>query len=421
MAPHEPAADQPRLVLTDVNLLDGTHTSATGSSVVLRGRRIEEVHVGPATGPTPAPGDRTVDLGGRTVMPGMGSCHFHSTYHELGSTPLPYGSEFPPAYTALQSHQNFMTALRWGYTTVVGAGAGQDVEPGVAQAIAAGLVPGPRVVPSGRELSTTAHSNDGVPWYWGMPASGAVKICDGPDEFRKGVRDQVKKGARIIKLFVTGGHGTTSPRQRIEMTRDELAAAISTAHEKGVLIRGHLANKTAIMWALELGIDIVDHCDEMDDEVIAACVETGAFVVPSIYFAKVFSGFFPDGDAELAHMYEVLPRAEEAGVRLLLGDDYGAIGFPHGSYGGELRHYVEDVGFDPLTVLRWATVNTAALLGRADDLGTVEAGKVADLLVVDGDPSLDIGALADQPPVAVLKAGEVVAGALPTATSSTRP
>jgi imidazolonepropionase-like amidohydrolase len=398
------------LVLTNANLLDGESPAVPGTTVVIEGDRITQVVAG---GPALLPDDAvTVDLAGRTVMPGMATCHFHSTYHELGSVPLPYGSEHPPAYMALLSHANLMKALTSGYTMAIGAGAGQDVEPGVKLAIERGLAPGPRFLPSGRELSTTAHSNDGVPWWWDMPASGAVRLCDGPDEFRRGVREQVKRGAEIIKLFVTGGHGTTAPKARIEMTRDELAAAIDAAHEKGVLIRGHLANKTAIMWALELGIDIIDHCDEMDDDVIAGCVETGAFVVPSIYFPKVFAPFFPDNEAELAHMYEVLPRAEAAGVRLLLGDDYGAVNFPHGSYGGELHTYVEDAGIDPLTVLRWATVNGAAAFGREDDLGTVEAGKLADLLVIDGDPSLDIGVLADTPPVAVLKGGEVVAGAL---------
>ena len=188
-----------------------------GRTVVIAGDRIEAV--GDLSVVESGPDDVVVDLTGRTVMPGMATCHFHSTYHELGSTPLPYGSEEPPAYMALQCHQNLMTALRWGYTSVVGAGAGQDVEPGVNLAIKRGLVPGPRVVPCGRELSTTAHSNDVVPWYWGMPGSGAVRICDGPDEFRLGVREQVKRGAEIIKLFVTGGHGTTSPKARIEMTR----------------------------------------------------------------------------------------------------------------------------------------------------------------------------------------------------------
>jgi imidazolonepropionase-like amidohydrolase len=400
------------LALTNVNLLDGLHPAVPGRTVVIEDDRVAAVTAGP---PTDLPRQAaTVDLGGRTVMPGMATCHFHSTYDDLGSVPLPYGSEHPPAYTALLSHANLMTALRWGYTMVIGAGAGQDVEPGVKLAIERGLVPGPRFLPSGRELSTTAHSNDGVPWWWDMPASGAVRLCDGADEFRRAVREQVKRGAEVVKLFVTGGHGTTSPRSRIEMTRAELAAAIDAAHEKGVRIRGHLANKTAIIWALELGIDIVDHCDEMDDEVIAACVDTGTFVVPSIWFPKVFAPFFPDNEAELAHMYEVLPKAEAAGVRLLLGDDYGAVDFPHGSYGGELHTYVEDVGLEPLTVLRWATVNGAAAFGREDDLGTVEPGKLADLLVVDGDPSVDIAVLADTPPAAVLRGGRVVAGALPT-------
>jgi imidazolonepropionase-like amidohydrolase len=399
------------LVLTNANLIDGEQPAVGGRALVVDGERIAAIHDGPP--PDLPEGAEVVDLGGRTVMPGMATCHFHSTYDELGSVPLPYGSEQPPATMALVSHANLMKALTCGYTMVVGAGAGQDVEPGVKLAIERGLVPGPRFVPSGRELSTTAHSNDTVPWWWDMPTSGAVRLCDGPDEFRLGVREQVKRGAEVIKLFVTGGHGTTSPKARIEMTHEELAAAIDAAHGKGVLIRGHLANKTAIMWALELGIDIIDHCDEMDDEVITACVETDTFVVPSIYFPKVFAPFFPDNEAELAHMYEVIPKAEAAGVRMLLGDDYGAINFPHGSYGGELHTYVEDVGLDPLTVLRWATVNGAAVLGRSADLGTLEAGKLADLLVVDGDPSADIGVLADAPPVAVLKGGEVVAGALP--------
>ena len=400
-----------RLMLTNANVLDGVHAAVPGRTIVIEGERIAAVDTQRPI--QVAPGDTVVDLAGRTVMPGMATCHFHSTYHELGATPAPYGSEHPPAYMALQSHVNLMKALRCGYTTVVGAGAGQDVEPGVKDAIEKGLVPGPRFVPSGRELSTTGHANDAVPWYWQMPASGAVRICDGPEGFRLGVREQVKRGAEIIKLFVTGGHGVPAPKARIEMTTDELAAAIDAAHEKGVLIRGHLANKKAIMLAIELGIDIVDHCDDMDDDVIAACVAMGTFVVPSIYFPKVFEKFFPDNKAALAHMYEVLPKAELAGVRLLLGDDYGAMNFPHGAYGGELHSYVEDAGIEPLAVLRWATVNGAELLGRSSDLGTLEAGKLADLLVLDADPSINIGALADTDPIAVLKAGEVVAGSLP--------
>jgi imidazolonepropionase-like amidohydrolase len=406
-----------RLALTGARLLDGTRPALEHATVVLDGDRIAEV----GTGAPIAPVDRTIDLGGRTLMPGMFTCHFHATYHELGSQPnTPYGDEYPPSYLALIAARNLATALHHGFTGVVGAGGSHHIEGGVKRAIDDGLIPGPRFWPSSRELSTTGHSNDGVPWYWGMHASGAVRLCDGAEAFRLGVREEIKRGAEVIKLFVTGGHGTTAPKDRIEMTRDELAAAIDAAHQRGALIRGHLVNKPAIMMALELGIDIVDHCDEMDDEVIAALVETGAFVVPSLHFPKHFVEMFGSGlgfaadamRADLEHMYVMIPKAQAAGVRFLLGDDYGAIGFPHGAYGGELRLYVEHAGVTPLDVIGWATRNGAELVGRSADLGTVEVGKLADLVVVDGDPSADIGALADRPPLAVLKGGDVVSGTL---------
>src|SRR5579862_8091591 len=205
------------------------------------------------------------------------------------------------------------------------------------------------------------------------------------------------------------------------MTRDELAAAIETAHSQEALIRGHIVNKPAILLATNIGIDIVDHCDELDDEVISALVEHGTYVVPSLHFPKVFLERFGSGlgfaadaiKADLEHMYEVLPKADAAGVRLLLGDDYGAVGFAHGTYGGELELYVNEAGFAPGDVLRWATRNGAAAMRRADDLGAVEPGKLADLLVIDGDPAADITALSRREPLAVLKGGEVVSGALP--------
>ena len=409
-----------RLVLTNATVLDGINPPVTDRTVVIEGERIDAVT---SAKPEPTSDDRVVDLAGRTVMPGMFTCHFHSTYHELGSSPAtPYGNEYPPSYLALLSARNLRIALEQGYTFAVGAGGSNEVEPGVHRAIEDGVIPGPRFLPSSRELSTTGHANDGVPWHWNMPPSGAVRICDGPDSFRLGVREEVKRGAKVIKLFVTGGHGVLAPKDRMEMTRDELAAAIDAAHQRGVLIRGHLVNKAGIMMALELGIDIVDHCDEMDDEVISALVETGASVVPSLHFPKSFLEYMGSGlgfaadaiRADLEHMYEVIPKAHAAGVNFVLGDDYGAVGFPHGSYGGELRLYVERAGLSPLDVIRWATRNGAVLAPGEHDLGTVEPGKLADLLIVDGDPATDIAALADPAGIrAVLKGGAVLHGSLP--------
>ena len=203
-------------------------------------------------------------------------------------------------------------------------------------------------------------------------------------------------------------------REYTEMTRQEMAAAIEAAHQRGAKIRGHIANREAIEMAVELGIDVVDHGDGMDRECIDRIVEAGVFVVPSMFFLfrlwEMLKGVNPvmaqsmrdDLDAAFA----ILPVAADAGVKLVVGDDYGAAGFPHGIYGEELEFYVKVAGIAPLEVVRWATVHGAELMGRGDELGTVRPGKLADLVVVDGDPIADISVLADQGRIlAVMKGG----------------
>jgi imidazolonepropionase-like amidohydrolase len=287
------------------------------------------------------------------------------------------------------------------------------------RAIAEGAVAGPRFVPGSRDVSTTGHVNDSAPWYWEVGGRGALRICDGPDEFRRGVRTEIREGARIIKMFVTGGHGTVGPAERTEMSRPEMAAAIEAAHERGVPVRGHIANRDAIAMALDCGIDVIDHGDGMDDKAIARIVEARTTVVPSMFFPyRLWQsmsgsrlGFTDSLRADLDAGLAWLPRANEAGVRLVVGDDYGAVGFPHGIYGEELAFYVDVVGIPPLDVLRWATRHGAELMGRDHELGTVAPGKLADLLVVDGDPSVDIAVLADPARLlAVIKGGSMVSG-----------
>jgi imidazolonepropionase-like amidohydrolase len=403
-----------RLVLTNANLLDGEHEARAGACLTIEGDRIVAIDA------PSEPDDRVVDLGGRTVMPGMATCHFHSTYDDLGARPLPFGLEHPPAYQALVAARNLERALQCGFTNVVSAGAAHDIDAAMKQAIDSGLLVGPRFVPGSRDVSTTGHANDAAPWYWDLHAWGAIRRCDGPDEFRKAVRDEIKRGAEIIKLFVTGGHGVTAPRHQIEMTADELRAAVDAAHARGKLVRGHLANKPAILMAIEAGIDVVDHGDELDTECIDALVAHDVFLVPSIMLPRALiekfgasMGFTASMRDDLEHMYKVLPEANAAGVKIVLGDDYGAMGLPHGRYAHELEAYVTDAGIPPLDVLRWATKQGAELAGRGDELGTLAPGMLADLLVVDGDPSRDVTLLQDPNRlITVMKAGEVVAGAL---------
>lgn len=412
-----------RTTFTNATVFDGLHEPVTGQTVVVDSGRIAAIGSEVDAPNGPLDGDVHVDASGLSLLPGMFLCHFHTTYYHLDSRFGPLGGNYPPSFQAVMAARNLKLALERGFTGIVSAGASYDIEPGLKQAIAEGIAVGPRFVPSGRELSTTGHSNDIAPWYWGHTEAGAIRICDGAEGFRLGVRDEVRRGAEVIKLFVTGGHGTFSPRERMEMTWEEMGAAVEAAHGRGVMIRGHITNKPAIMKAIEFGLDIIDHCDEMDDEVIAALAETGIAVAPSVQLPKAIYdsgaanmlGFDAEEmRADIEHTLGILPAAHAAGVNVLLGDDYGAPGLDHGTYGGEFRTYVEGTGLPLHEILKWATINPAQLLDKSDELGTLEVGKIADVVVVEGNPAEDLSVLSDRLPLAVLMDGDVVAGALPT-------
>jgi imidazolonepropionase-like amidohydrolase len=410
-----------RLVLTGARVLDGDGSVTTDAHVVVEGDRITVVGTGPLAGERPD--DRSVDLEGRTVMPGMVNCHFHATYHELGSVTAPFGLEAPMGLQAVRAASNLEGLLRSGFTSAVSAGAPFAIDASMKLAIAEGLVDGPRLVPCSRDVSTTGHAGDkSFPPHWQVGALGAIRRSDGPAEFRRSVREEIKEGAEIIKMFVTGGHGTVGPAERIEMTREELAAGIESAHLRGARVRGHIANREAILMALDLGIDVIDHGDGMDEECVERIVVSGTPVVPSMLFpgrlvaaaGGAALGFTDSLRADLDAMAAILPKANAAGMRLVLGDDYGAVFFPHGHYGEELTYYVEQIGIPALDVIRWATKHGAELMGREDDLGTIAVGKLADLLVVDGNPAEDIAVLEDRARLlAVIKGGRLVTDHLP--------
>ncbi|HXA74377.1 MAG TPA: amidohydrolase family protein [Acidimicrobiales bacterium] len=408
-----------RLILAGGTVLDADGPRPH-STVVVEDRRISVVcSDGVADAALDArPEDRVVDLGGRTVMPGLVSSHFHATYHELGSKMAPFGLEEPPALQAVRAAHHLELLLRCGFTGAVSAGAPFAIDASMKTAIAEGLFPGPRLMAGSRDVSTTGHAGDkSFPWYWDVGARGAVNRSDGPDEFRRAVREEIKQGAEIIKMFVTGGHGTVAPAEQTEMSRAELNAGIEAAHERGVLVRGHIANRDALHMALDARIDVVDHGDGLDEAAIGRMVDQGTFLVPSQLFPARFAEMMGDGGLgftaamalDIEHALAILPVANAAGVKLLCGDDYGAIGLPHGRYADELEFYVKEAGIAPLDVLRWATRHGAELMGRAHELGSVREGYLADLLVVDGDPLSDVGVLQDATRlVAIMKGGTLV-------------
>jgi imidazolonepropionase-like amidohydrolase len=421
-----------RIVLEGAHVVVGDGTVLTGATVVVDGDRIASVGLegdGRGSAGDTRPDDRVVDLAGRTVMPGMVNCHFHATYHNLGSVPAPFGLEEPMALQVVRAVRNLERLLLAGFTGAVSAGAPFAIDASMRTAIDRRLIAGPRLVPCSRDISTTGHAGDrSFPSHWEVGALGAIRRSDGADEFRRSVRLEIKEGAEMIKVFITGGHGTIGPREQTEVTRDELGAAIEAAHQRGARVRGHIANKEALLMALDLGIDIVDHGDGMDDECIERLLATDTPVVPSMLFPAKFLasmggsslGFTDTMRQDIDAMAAILPLANAAGVRLVLGDDFGAVNFPHGPYGEELAYYVAEIGIPAIDVLTWATKHGAEVLGMGDDLGTVTAGKLADLLVVDGDPVADVTVLSDPARLlAILQGGRLVTDRLPSSGSVT--
>jgi len=403
-----------RTLFVDANLVDGRHPARPEASVAVEGDRIvavggRELHA--------RPGDLVVDLGGRTLLPGLWSCHFHAAFENVTLDLFPMGIDQPPGYLMLRAAKNARLALDCGFTGVIGAGGGDDLDAQLDLAIRDGLVVGPRIVPGSRNFGTTSGYIDLEKWWWQLGNLGACRMVDGPEACRRAVREEIRRGARMIKVFATGGHGNVQ-QPTAEFSHDELAAIVSAAHEHGAKARAHCAWKRELLECVDLGFDVIDHADALDAECITAMRQRGTFLVPSaLYLDKLLAcdalrtpEAAPLVDAterELANLLEQLPRADAAGVRIVLGDDFGLALLPHGSQAEELAFYVKRAHIPPLDVIRWATLNGADLAGRGHELGSIEAGKVADLLVVDGDPSIDITVLGVPERLAAIMKGGV--------------
>lgn len=412
---------QARIVFTGANLLDGDSPARSSQTVVVENGRFTDV--GPDAAYTSRPGDRVWPLDGDTLMPGMVQAHWHGSYKGLDFTPPPVGLEKPPGYLMLLAAQQARLALDLGFTSVIGAAVGDAIDAQLKMAIEDGVLLGPRIMASGRWLITSGDSNE-LPefWWWGITSPGGQRVCDGADEFRKGVRQEIREGAEIIKIFADSGHALLYGTDFVSMTADELHAAVEATHHRGKLIRCHVTHRDRILECIRAGVDVLDHVDGMDRRCVDLMLEAGTFVCPSLYLTRAIidtikaqgngsenEPFCMGLQRDFEHMCEILPEANAAGVKLMVGDDWGTEMTPHGDYAREMELYVDEVGLDPLDVIRWACKNGTECMGRGDDLGTVAVGKLADGVVVKGDPSKNISVLGDPSKIlAVMRAGVFV-------------
>lgn len=361
--------------------------------IVVRGGRIAQV----ATAQSPVPADALViDLGELTLVPGLIDCHTHLSFSLEGDF-VNRDVHEGPADAALHGAKNARTTLLAGFTTVRDVGSGDFVDVSLARAVERGEIDGPWIVPCGHAIGITGGHADQTGFRPGILTMDPLHgIADGPDECRKAVRAQIKYGAKAIKCVATAGvlsfEDSVGAQQ---LTDEELRAIVEEAGRHGLKVAAHAHGAQGVLAAVRAGVASIEHGSQLTDESIAEMKARGTYLVPTAYLRRAVDydhlpeklrakaeSIFPDAEASLA-------RAIASGVRIAYGTD--AAVYPHGGNAKEFAVLVA-AGMTPADALRTATVNAADLLGQSDR-GTIEQGKLADLIAVEGNPLEDVRVL----------------------------
>lgn len=389
------------LVLRGGRVIDGLGNAPVTADVLIRGDSIEAVGAGLSGGP----GARIIDVAGKTVMPGLIDAHCHISFDEPNSNDELFFHR-REGLAAIIAAAHVGKLLRAGVTGFLDADSLFDIGVDLRDAIEAGIVLGPRMSTGGNALLTAAGGTAGRL----IPDSGRIgygRVVSSRDEIVAEVRRQIKIGVDWIKVHVTG----LTPRQNVKgevqvWNLEELRLVVNTAHELGVPVVGHCRGASSTRDAARAGFDMILHATYMDDEALAAVIEARVPIVPTFTFQANLLDFGAQIGAsesvrtlfrkEIEESAVMLRRAYDAGVPMLCGTESGFSLTPYGDWHyRELEVFVRELGFTPLQAIRAATSENAVSIGLKGRTGAVQAGRLADLIVVDGDPSVDVTVLGD--------------------------
>ncbi len=392
-------------------LIDGRGGEPIKDAVVLvKDKTITAV--GPAATVEIPAGAEITDASDKTVMPGLIDAHVHimST-----SASLEKRLFTPKAVSYFQAAENLERTLRAGFTTVRDAG-GADA--GIRQAIEMGLIAGPRLVVSGSIGQTGGLMEARFPSGAKIVGAEDWRVCDGVEEVRKTMRKLLREDVDFVKIFTTGGVVAPQGSPFIaEWSPPELAVIVEEAHRHGAGVMAHAEGNAGIKNALRTGVTSVEHGDVLDQEAIDLFLEKGIFLVATLHILKVLSE--REDTAGLSEVSKQkkerleregkgsFRRACDAGVKVALGTD-AFIADMHGANAAELPLMMEQGGLLAMEAIVAGTRNAAECCLLGDQVGTLEAGKLADMLLVDGDPLADITVLQDVERITVYKEGAMV-------------
>jgi imidazolonepropionase-like amidohydrolase len=362
-------------------------------AIVIEGDKI--VRIAAASEVNAAAGDTVVDLPDATLLPGLIDMHTHLTF-DLAS--LGYqGLSISTAREALHGARNAKRTLEAGFTTVRNVGAKDYADIALRDAINDGDVIGPRMVTSGPALGITGgHCDENLlPPAFHLQGDG---VADGVEAVQHKVREVIKYGADVIKICATGGVLSKGDDPNAsQFTLEEMKAIVADAHRLGRKVAAHAHGAEGVRWASEAGVDSIEHGHLMDDAAVATLKKNGTYLVPTLFLGEYMEKNMEHSDMPeyskqkmrdvAAAMQKNVKKAFDAGVKIAFGTD--AAVYPHGLNAGEFHVYVK-LGMTPLAAIQTATINAADLLGPKFQVGTLEPGKFADMIAVDGDPTKDV-------------------------------
>ncbi|KHK91838.1 metal-dependent hydrolase family protein [Novosphingobium malaysiense] len=415
-----------RTLIQNATIFTATGADAFKGDLVIEGNRIVSV----GSGTNAQADDEIIDAAGMFCMPGMTEGHAHLSFENVCATEnLITPSPETQAFTTARGAKALLEA---GFTSAYGASEAKlKLAVAVREEVNAGRLPGPRIRAGGLEISVTGAMGDESTAH--NPRIGPSTIVDGVEEMRKAVRMHCREGVDNVKLDVSGDpFYPNTPGHTTPMTFDEIRVAAETAHAYGRKINAHTRSIDGTKYCVRAGVDGLFHTEYSDEELLDMMEEAKdrIFVVPTVgLFAQIMAGeasghgLSPEvgGYMNIPDLLEnsikTHTELRKRGIRHLIGGDYGFGWSPQGTQGRDLKFFVDFYGYSPADALICATANGGLAMGYNGELGTLEAGKLADLILVDGDPLADISVLSGPEKVAlVMKDGAIqkVAPALAT-------